>query len=150
PWYAKGMESPYVGDVHHALLLDEKLGNDGEPLRFVDIAVPIRDPEGKFQGVLGAHLNWRWTREVGASVLNSLVDHGDTELILLSSNNQVLLGPDHLLEKDLDWSFLSRVTESSFGFSRETLEDGEEYLIGYAPTEGYRTYSGLDWKVIVR
>src|SRR5690606_2987421 len=71
PWYAKGMESPYVGDVHHALLLDEKLGNDGEPLRFVDIAVPIRDPEGKFQGVLGAHLNWRWTREVGASVLNS-------------------------------------------------------------------------------
>ncbi|MEQ8969417.1 MAG: hypothetical protein RIE73_03370 [Coleofasciculus sp. C1-SOL-03] len=52
--------SPFVGDVHPALLLEKYLPNPtNQPLRFVDIAAPVWDNNGQFSGVLGAHLYWQ-------------------------------------------------------------------------------------------
>jgi hypothetical protein len=50
PWYQNSKSQRSVGDVHEAKLLAKLLPNPtGEPLRFVDVAAPIRDAGGVFK-----------------------------------------------------------------------------------------------------
>jgi signal transduction histidine kinase/CheY-like chemotaxis protein len=69
PWFQLALTKPYVGDVHEAVLLAKLLPHDqNEPLRFVDVAAPIVDSQGRFQGVIGAHLSWQWAKDVERSL----------------------------------------------------------------------------------
>lgn len=70
-WFTGGLKGKYFGDPHEALLLAKLLPQEvqGEPLRFVDIAVPVRNAQGQTLGVLGAHLYWHW---IGKTALRSL------------------------------------------------------------------------------
>lgn len=71
-WFKQAKTAPYVGDVHEAMMLANMLPHlTGEPLRFVDISVPITDIADNYQGVLGAHLSWTWAQEVRESLLHS-------------------------------------------------------------------------------
>jgi two-component system, cell cycle sensor histidine kinase and response regulator CckA len=93
PWFMAAKTAPFVfvGDVHEALLLASllpPLPADAEPRRFVDVAVPIFNPDGSLRGVLGAHLSWNWAREVENSLLQALQNRGDrsqAEMFVLSS-----------------------------------------------------------------
>ncbi|WP_192499262.1 cache domain-containing protein [Skermanella pratensis] len=64
PWFRAGSRDMFAGDVHEAVLLAKKLppNADGDPLRFVDVAMPLKRPDGVPLGVLGAHLSWSWGR----------------------------------------------------------------------------------------
>ena len=152
PWFKYALGSSYVGDVHEALLLEQALNpTGGEPLRFVDFAVPTRAPDGVVDGVLGAHLNWRWAQEVENSVLNSLIDHGSSELILIDQRGEVVLGPSALLDGDQQTLGSIEASRSdNFGYVEEVWPNGERYVVGYAKTRGYRNYEGLGWVVLVR
>ncbi|MEX1221743.1 MAG: diguanylate cyclase [Idiomarina sp.] len=153
PWFRNALnEDSYVGDVHPALLLEEVLASeqDGEPMRFVDIAVPIRNEKGDITGVLGSHLNWRWGRELERSVINTMKLGGSAELILVGANNQVVLGPNELVDKQIDSQALDKLSLNNSGYLVETWDNGITYVVGYAQNRGYRDYQGLDWKVIVR
>lgn len=155
PWFQGALAAPYVGDVHSALLLEEKLTTDadaGAPLRFVDVAVPIRNEAGTVIGVLGAHLNWRWARELERSVLAGLRNRTDIDVIVTSGNNYVVLGPDNLLEKPLQSDALAAMEARRTGFLLEAsvADNSETFLVGYSRGDGYRDYRGLDWKVLVR
>ncbi len=75
-WFIEGQKSAYVGDVHDAVKLAKLLPNStDEPLRFVDLAIPVKDLQGNVRGVLGTHLSWSWSREVQKSLLNSQERH---------------------------------------------------------------------------
>lgn len=64
PWYRGGLSGGFAGDVHDAVLLANLLGGDGdEPLRFIDLALPVMDPNGNPAGVLGLHINADWLTE---------------------------------------------------------------------------------------
>ena len=103
PWFGGGLKGNYFGDPHEALLLAKLLPQaaQGEPLRFVDIAVPVRNAQGQTQGVLGAHLYWHW---IGKAVLRSLAktqhglpievlitDRSGTQLLSLSAKEMSAL-----------------------------------------------------------
>jgi hypothetical protein len=61
PWFVAASKAAFVGDPHRAVMLEQKLNaGNAEPLRFLDIAMPVSDSEGRFTGVLGTHLDWRW------------------------------------------------------------------------------------------
>lgn len=49
PWFIEGLKHVYLGDVHEAVLLAKKLKaiNPNEPMRFIDFATPIYDPNTK-------------------------------------------------------------------------------------------------------
>ncbi len=57
PWFVHGKEGSYVGDLHEAVLLSHLLEQDpsGQPMRFIDFAVPIVSPDNHVRGVVGAH-----------------------------------------------------------------------------------------------
>jgi len=65
-WFAGALKGDFVGDPHEAYLLAAAigLGPDGAPPRFVDIAIPLRGPDGAVRGILAAHLHWYWIRQL--------------------------------------------------------------------------------------
>ncbi len=151
PWFVAGRAGPFVGDVHEALLLEELLPRrDDGRLRFVELAVPVSDPDGGLAGVLGAHLDWGWADEILGSILRNTGAGDGIEVFLLSWDGTVLLGPPGSFGEPPPCAIS---TTSGFEGRRgdaALCADGRRYLIGYAVSQGYRFYSGLGWQVLVR
>jgi class 3 adenylate cyclase/HAMP domain-containing protein len=151
PWYIHGIKAPYVGDVHKALLLEKLLPNPtGEPKRFLDVVSPVLDLQGNTIGALGAHLYWQWTKEVRDSILQPLQDRSQVEMMIASSNGEILLGPVDLQLQPLNLKIIQAGKEGKNTHLVETWQDGRTYLSGIASSQGYRNYPGLGWLILVR
>jgi PAS domain S-box-containing protein len=151
PWFRQGMRGGYVGDVHEALLLAKLLpGQPGELRRFVDIAFPYANAEGRVQGVLGAHMSWNWAADVERSVVGSSA-LPSLETVILSADGEVFLGPAGLERKTLATESFKRAQSQRTGYLLETWPDGVEYVVGFSQTGALvKDYPGLGWIVLVR
>lgn len=156
PWFQEARDGPYLGDVHEALLLEEKLNNEsGAPLRFVDVAVPLQDADGNFNGVLGAHLYLDWVASIGQSLLSPLQDRLQAELILADKNGVVMIGPEGSVGQKLNEQLLQAASSDIPGYVTLPMamagEDGTEpYLVGYSRLRDREEYATLNWLVLVR
>lgn len=150
PWFEQALQQPYyIGDVHGALLLEKILNPEGnEPLRFVDVSVPLQTADGQLWGVLGSHLNWQWAEQVERRAMASLQSLPGTDILLVSSENQILLGPDNLQEQPLATQLNPQVTAR--GWDVQQWIDGNQYLVGYAKIKSSSDYRGPEWQIIVR
>jgi PAS domain S-box-containing protein len=149
PWFRNALVGNYVGDVHDAKLLARLLpAPNGEPKRFVDIAFPYLNSDGKPAGVLGVHLSWQWAREVRDSVIGP-EERPSLQAIVASSDGTILLGPDAMMHRPLSATSLSALRTRANGYLVEYGTQGN-YLVGFARTRGYRDYPGLGWSVVVR
>lgn len=65
PWFENGLEGPFAGGMHDAVLLARLIAPaDGrEPVRFIDLSMPVRNAMGDVQGVLGLHINATWVAD---------------------------------------------------------------------------------------
>jgi diguanylate cyclase (GGDEF)-like protein len=147
PWFKDGLQRMAVGDVHEAVLLASLLAQrtNGEPYRFVDIAVPVRDAEGKLLGVLGGHLNWDWA----GSVIRESEDNArapEIRLSIISKTGSVLVGPDKDTVK-YSTDLLTRMLATGNGTLTER-SSGQESLTAFHVGTGHREYQGLNWIVI--
>jgi diguanylate cyclase (GGDEF)-like protein len=150
PWFIDGSKAPTVKDVHDAKLLAEMLGPqaNGEPFRFVDVAVPVRNKAGETVGVLGAHMSWTWANVVRETVLKTVDASLQTDIWVLGGDGAVLLGPA------FGSSPFDDATRAAFG-KREPIsfkhsERGAKTLTAAVATTGYLDYPGLGWTVIAR
>ncbi|MGU3664892.1 sensor histidine kinase [Methylobacterium sp. A49B] len=173
-YFRAGRAAPFVGDVHPAKLLQAVLtpggpGSGGtrarEPLRLVDVAAPVRAADGRLVGVLAAHLDWTWARDMARTLEGSLRGHREgAEILILSRDGAVLLGPPGLQGDSLPSPQSPTLTQAlpqavpaggrpldRQGTSRVgPWPDGAAYLSAQARTAGYRDYPGLGWQVVVR
>ncbi|MFC3458726.1 sensor histidine kinase [Massilia haematophila] len=152
PWFRNALRGVNVGDVHEAVLLARLLPQqDGEPRRFVDVAFPYLDRDGKTIGVLGIHLSWQWARAVERSVIAPVAARGGrVDALILGSDGTVLLGPKGLQGQLLDLPSFQAAHNEDAGFVVERWPDGQSYLVGYASSNGFDSYPGLGWTVLVR
>ncbi|MBC3235842.1 MULTISPECIES: sensor domain-containing diguanylate cyclase [Pseudomonas] len=92
PWFQAGMRGEYTGDPHEAVLLAKLLPGaaNGEPLRFIDFAAPIRNAQGETIGVLGAHAHWRWVTQIVDSALMQKDAVPDLEALIVDFDGKVL------------------------------------------------------------
>jgi signal transduction histidine kinase len=151
PWFKGAQTRSFVGDVHDAVLLAKLLPNPTqEPLRFVDVAAPVTDEGGEFQGVLGAHLSWSWANRVKENLLEPVEKRSHVEALILSNDGTVLQGPPKLLLKKLALHSVQTARSQRQGSLIETWPDGKTYLTGFARTSGLGEYPGLGWSVVVR
>ncbi|MCX7321494.1 MAG: sensor domain-containing diguanylate cyclase [Hyphomicrobiales bacterium] len=144
PWFRTGLHDSNVGDVHEAALLASLLAKraDGEPHRFVDIALPVRNANGTLLGVLGAHLDWDWARNIIAS--SEANDGGtDTRLMVMSKQGVVLTG-DGVNTKRFDDRRLAVILQNRAGTTFEKVGD-RDMLTAYYVSRGHREYQGLNW-----
>ncbi|NIX76443.1 sensor domain-containing diguanylate cyclase [Microvirga terricola] len=151
PWFREGLKAPMVGDVHEAKLLASLVPSsaNGEPLRLIDIAMPVHDSKGELIGVLGAHLSWNWAREQ-RRVLFALPEKKRGKSVwILSSDGTVTLGRAALGEKPFSPEEIENMRREQNG-AFEDVTENEAVLTGFALTSGYRDYPGLGWIVISR
>lgn len=146
PWFRTGLNDSMVGDVHEAALLSSLLAKraDGEPHRFVDIALPVRDAGGKLLGVLGAHLNWDWARGVIASAETNN-GGADTSLSVIAKDGTVLVGPGMGSKKYPGERLQAMLASQAGTFTEKSGED--TLLTAFFASRGHRDYQGLNWIV---
>lgn len=150
PWFIDGLKGPTVKDVHVAKLLAEMLGPqaNGEPFRFVDVAVPVKNSTGETIGVLGAHMSWNWADVVRETVLATVDVSLATDIWVLGSDGAALLGPP------FGTMPFNTQTVSAFQASgRQSFIDDTgmaNHLAAAVATTGYMDYPGLGWTIVAR
>ncbi|AGK59885.1 integral membrane sensor hybrid histidine kinase [Hyphomicrobium denitrificans 1NES1] len=147
-WYKKGLEGPYVGDVKIRDGVSEK-SPSGQVTDFIDLAVPVSN-EKETLGVLGATLSADWAEEVKDTLLGSMKNSIHADVIVLNQKKQVLFGPDNVAGKALDLPSIKGARAGIANFAVEQWPDGQSYVTGFSKSDGYRSYPGLHWIVLVR
>lgn len=153
PVFQEATDTPFIGDVHDAVLLSELLPNpSGEVLEFVDISMPIINEAGGFQGVFASHLSWEWAKEVEASLMSTVKSQSNKKEIFVISkrDSTVLLGPEEMIGQPLKLKSTESVQSGESGSILEEWPDGKMYVTGYAYGDGYENYPGLEWSILVR
>lgn len=134
PWFKSAIHAPYFGDPHEALMLAKELAplTGGEPLRFVDVALPVADNTGATMGVLGAHLHWHWVHDVIEAALADERRGYPIEVLVADRQGNWLVKP-------------SSERSANLGALRQ---DDERLLMTSTSEQGMR--SGLGWTIVVR
>ena len=154
-YFRAGRERPFVGDVHDAVLLAKVLPRDhAEPLRLVDFSAPVQAANGALAGVIAAHLDWNWAREVAKSFEQSLRGYRTgAEVLVLARDGTVLIGPAALSERVIAPGTLNgaRAAADATASRIGRWPDAEgEMLFAQQKTQGHRDYPGLGWTVVAR
>lgn len=146
PWYVQGSEGPFVGDVHNALLLAEKLPRlaDGSLPRFVDFAAPVTTDQGHFKGVIATHSNWAWVSGVLKSALPNSVDDENIDIFILNKNNGILYPNTPDPKKQIPSSL-----PASSQYDYTVWPDNKTYLTSLTNVASPIS-NDLDWKIVVR
>lgn len=151
PVFQRAQDGMFVGDVHDAVLLAKLLPNpSGEPMKFVDVSVPLKGPAGKTVGVLAFHYSWSWARDVVGALLDMVRNRTGTEVLVMAVNGTALLGPDGTMGKPLVFDGLEAVRARGDGWEVARWPDGREYLLGFSRGAAGQDVSDLGWTVIVR
>lgn len=147
PWFISAKQKPYVGDVHPAKLLAQALPTpaDGEPLRLIDFAAPLRDRSGATTGVLGVHSDWRWARDVIATVRSEDARDAGTLAYIFDREGRVIHRPSGA---DIHGPVAG--THPSETPSVGLWDDGNRYLAVAAPVHASSSVTDLGWSVVVR
>jgi len=147
-WYKRGLEQPYVGEVKiHDGVSDKS--SSGRVTDFIDLAVPVFN-DNETLGVLGATLSADWAEEVKDTLLGSMKNSIHADVIVLNEKKQVLFGPDNIPGPSLDLPSIKGARAGIANYAVEQWPDGQSYVTGFSKSDGYRSYPGLRWIVLVR
>ena len=149
-WFRSAREKPYAGNPQEIPeLAREAHLPGGDPPRFLDLAVPVATPQGKFLGILVAHVRWSWARDVQLSVVPDTARRERLGVTVYSSA-EVLLdsGGSGWTEPPPSPALPDR--QRLRGFFVEHAPGGTAYFTGYVQSRGYKDFRGLNWLVTVR
>ncbi|MBU8537497.1 HAMP domain-containing protein [Falsiroseomonas tokyonensis] len=147
PWFRAGLQGPFAGDVHEAVLLQRLIApNAAEPLRLIDFAAPLRRADGTITGVIGSHVAWSAVREV---VREALQDTG-RDVLLVSREGTVLIGPPDLEGRNLSLPSILAARQGATRSGVETWPDGEAYVTAVIAPIAYRNLPSFGWSLVLR
>lgn len=147
--FEQGQKALFFADVHDALRLANLLPRpaSGEPLRFLDIAAPIRGPDGAPARVLATHLSWDWTKSMKERVLAPVEARRNVQIMLVDTAGRVVLPPDPAIPFK---ATLPQVLGPAAGDPGAPWADGRTYLSAEAATFATGASPGLGWRVVAR
>ncbi|RVU15294.1 sensor histidine kinase [Methylobacterium oryzihabitans] len=152
-YVVRGREGPVAIDVHDARLLAtlQPDRDSSDPPRVLDLAAPVHAAEGGLAGIVVAHLDWAWARDVESGFRRETTrDRPGIDVMVLARDGTVLLGPPDLKGTVPGAAEPPGEAARRAGAATERWPDGNTYLVGLHPTRGYRDYPGLGWSVMVR
>ena len=152
PWFRNGQRRPFAGNVHEwPALAARTQAADGEPPRFLDLAVPVNAADGQFLGVLSAQVRWSMAREVQVSVVPDAARRQLLGVTIYAATGETLLdsGGSGWTEPPEAPAGVPKRPEAH-GYLEENSPGGTTYLAGYARSGGFREFRGLGWLIVVR
>ncbi len=158
PWFQAGLRDLYIGDAHEAQLLAGLLPrpSNGEPLRFIDFAIPIKI-QSRTAGVAALHADLQALEGIAAAFLpkNAVARH--VEVYIFSRSGEVIYGVDRQASIDLEQlgARLADLPAPAAGEqARSAIEvfwgDGNQYLTTSWALDDYTPGISLGWRVLVR
>ncbi|MCG6112363.1 MAG: cache domain-containing protein [Paracoccus sp.] len=147
PWFRGGLSGGFAGDVHDAVLLANLLGGDGgEPLRFIDLALPVIDQNGDPAGVLGLHINADWlTGELRESARIYGLD-----FYLLNPAGEISASSVQDAPSAGELQILRAAQTGIDTGGRERWPDGRDYFSSLFPQVTYGDLPNFGWRMIGR
>ncbi len=138
PWFQASLQGGFVGDPHEAVLLAPHLqpGLDGEPPRFLDMAVPLLNARQQAVGVIGAHLYWDWVHSVVRDATEKLERPGALQVLIANRHGEWLFQSHPVTAANLD---ALQASQANGPFVTAT-----DTVVPVATTQG------LDWTIVVR
>jgi len=150
PVFEMAQKGVFYGDVHGAVRLAELLPKprSGEPLRFLDVAAPIRDAENTPFRVFAVHVGWEWAAQLRDNVLGPTAQRQGVELFLVDADSKVVLtaSPDIAVGTSLSGLHLRDGQRPL----KKTWVDGNSYLTAVAVTRPRGSFGGFGWQVVAR
>jgi HAMP domain-containing protein len=152
PWFVLGREKPFAASLQAVPVLAQSINpaDEERSTRFIELAVPVTAENGQALGVLGAGLNWDWSREVQLSVVPEASRRDRIGVTVYAANGDVLLdsgGSGWTLPPEAPAITDPRRFRGSLV---EATTTGTTYVTGFARSRGYREYRGFGWLVTVR
>ncbi|MBS0126535.1 cache and HAMP domain-containing protein [Aestuariicoccus sp. KMU-90] len=148
PWFRNGLQGGFAGDVHEAALLADLLPAppDGSPIRFIDLALPVRNKAGDVTGVLGMHIDATWMQTLMTETASAL----HLSLFLVSANGALSLATDGADPTSANLWVLRAAQVGVANAGRETWPDGREYFSSLVPGVTYRDLPHFGWRLVGR
>ena len=143
-WFQAGVRGIFVGDIHEARQLTTLLGlpEDGQPQRFIDIAVPVYGSQQEIVGVIGAHLRWSWIEQIIGSAEDTNGDGvRDTSVVLTTADGTVLRGDNAITYNDT--SVMTSVEARVIALARRISPDAARSVAVSKPAN----HNGPGWVV---
>lgn len=147
PWFRRGLEGYFAGDVHEAVLLAKLLDSDGEhPPRFLDFALPVKNAAGREIGVLGLHINFAWAAALVAEMSQTL----EIDALLVSQDGSIIVST---LDADPAKPTIAPFQLAALGATRAVLSewpDGQRYFSVVRPVDAAGRMPSFGWRLIAR
>ncbi len=144
PWFAAGSQAPWLGVIAAGRHAESVPATDAAELG--DVAIPVRDEDGRTAGVIAAHVSWR--RAAGHP--QRLTDESDPRAAtayVLDGHGMVLVGPEAMRHKP--WNGIAvrdeggALTTPQF----ERLPNGRRVLVSRSPLSAGSDIAALGWQV---
>ncbi len=147
PVFRQGLDAPWLGDIHPAVVLAPLLPptpGGGVP-RLIDIAAPILDADGRTQGVLAAHVHAHWFEALRLQQRPEPSPAG-LRTAVLSRDGEVLLGtlPPALQERLV--AVLAGAAPPAQVF--DLMDGGARQLVAVRPLDPADGALALGWRVV--
>lgn len=148
PWFQRGLQGDFAGDVHQAVLLASKLppAADGTPPSFLDLATPITAGDGAVAGVLGFHLDVNWAKRLVDELATAL----DLDVFVVNAEGNGVIASDGSSYSKLDIPSFHMARVGASGVNVETWPDGKLYFTATVPELAYRDLPKFGWSIIAR
>jgi HAMP domain len=147
PWFQRGLGGDFAGDVHDAVLLNRILGGtEAEPLRFIDLAIQVIEPDGNVKGVLGFHINFAWAEAYLAAAARSL----ELDLFLVNQAGDVIVATDSSVVGTPQIPTFRAAAVGVSHSGREVWPDGKTYFTSVVPQVTHGDLPSFGWRLVAR
>jgi len=143
PWFQSGLMGGFGSDVHDAKLLASLMQKGDEPLRFIQLALPIPGPDGPPQGVLGMHIRADWLH----TYVRELAQSMGVDLFLIAPDGSVSVASRPTSQEN--FAAISRVAAVGVARSmRMTDSDGSTRFAALVPNVTYGDLPNFGWHMV--
>ena len=151
-WFWRGVENAMAADAHSAVALTvTEEGSRPEAMRPIDLAIPVRNHDRQFLGVLVAQLKPDWLGLQMQRLDASSHPSGATDVVIADKEGRVRLASPTVGQHDLTLlrSF-RQARNGNHGWIRETWPDGRDYLVGFTPVGNHSNALVDGWIAMMR
>lgn len=151
-WFWRGVENAVAGNAHSAAALvptggDSRLGE----VRPIDIAIPVRNHDRQFLGVLAAQLKPDWLGLHMQQLDPSSPLHETSDVIVADTEGRIRLSRPAVSTHDLTLlQSFRQARNGHHGWITETWPDGRDYLVGFTPVGHHGNEIAAGWVAMIR
>ena len=144
PWFQSALQGPTLSDRSRAGTLSQP--EVGQPLRFIDLAHPVRNERGETLGIVVAHLGLRWFETLLHPTPSATPDTGEALQTVITRGVRLIgagIGPEVIQKVQED--------RRSSGWIRHENSYSSTWLISFSRHKPLDGVAGdINWTTVVQ